>query len=355
VSPADGYLAGDQNGIGPVILKTTDGGNTYRPCNHSGYSAMFLSIAMGSPTNGVVAGLGFGKNLHGIDYTTDGDTFAWGGSTEFVEESQNVEAIKGVKGGFGITGDFNAANGVAVSTDGGVNWTNYNCSAESYARYGSFPSANTWYVSAGTWPAYDSSKGNNFKTLTQRIRVRQGVGMEVTLSNQTDIQPPRRSLLQVPGYYAEISKTSDGGKTWNTVFHDIGNFYFNGIDCVDENTCWVVGESESDSLTPGARILHTADGGANWEVQLYVNDSTYSLLDIGFVNATEGWAIGGILTERFDGEFWHTTDAGKTWNPQQLAGVYGTALSFAWVSDTQYVGWATAFTRNGQSSVLIYK
>jgi len=74
------------------------------------------------------------------------------------------------------------------------------------------------------------------------------------------------------------------------------------------------------------------------------------------VNKTEGWAAGGILTEtKFEGEFWHTSDGGKTWAPQQVAGVYGTALSFAWVTDTQYVGWATAFTRSGQSSVLIYK
>jgi len=76
------------------------------------------------------------------------------------------------------------------------------------------------------------------------------------------------------------------------------------------------------------------------------------------LNATEGWACGGILTQRnFAGEFWHTSDGGKTWKNQSVAGVYGTTLSFVWVNQTlgQYVGWATAFTLNGQSSVLMYK
>jgi len=184
--------------------------------------------------------------------------------------------------------------------------------------------------------------------------------MELTHLNstQSDIEGPKRNLLQVPAYYAEISKTSDGGKTWKTVFNDVGNFYFNGIDCPDTQNCWVVGESESDSLTPGVRILHTSDGGTTWQTQLYVNDSTYSMMDVAFINATEGWACGGILTEtHFAGEFWHTSDAGKTWTPQQVQGVYGTTLSFVWINQTlgQYVGWATAFTRSGQSSVLMYK
>jgi len=310
----------------------------------------------------VVAGLGFGKNLHGIEYTEDGQNFNWSTSLELVDVSQNVEAMKGVDGGFGVTGEFNEANGVAITTDKGETWKNYNCSADTEARYGSFPSNTTWYVSAGTWPEYDATvKEAGVHQLTQRLRLRQGVGHELTLrkeSSEGSMAGPERKLLQVPGYYAEISKTADGGKTWTTVYNDEGNFYFNGIDCPDTQNCYVVGESESDSLNPGVRILHTGDGGKTWDVQLYVNDPTYSMLDISFINATEGWAAGGILTEtHFTGEFWHTSDAGKTWIPQNVSGVYGTALTFTWVNETlgQYVGWATAFTRSGQSSVLMYK
>jgi len=304
------------------------------------------------PGYGIVCGVGIGHNFHGIEYTTDGQTFNWTADMELIDSSQNVEAMKGVTGGFGITGDFNQANGVAITLDEGVTWKNYDCGADAIARYGSFPSTTTWYVSAGDWPGSDfhNTDDPNVRVMSQKIRVRRGVGAEYLKDHQP--RHDSRKLLQ-SGYIAQIAKTSDAGKTWQTMFEST-DFYFNGIDCPSENHCFVVGESESDSPNPGCRILHTSDGGANWEVQLYVNDSTYSLMDIAMVNETEGWATGGILTEKFNGEYWHTSDGGKTWTPQAIEGVYGNALTFA-VNGDSYVGWSTAFTRSGQSSTLIYK
>eukprot|EP00456_Euglypha_rotunda_P044618 TRINITY_DN3521_c0_g1_i12.p1 TRINITY_DN3521_c0_g1~~TRINITY_DN3521_c0_g1_i12.p1 ORF type:complete len:159 (-),score=32.32 TRINITY_DN3521_c0_g1_i12:23-499(-) len=141
-------------------------------------------------------------------------------------------------------------------------------------------------------------------------------------------------------------KTSDGGKTWTKVYEDLGNFYPNAIDCPSENNCWVVCESENDSPNPGIRILHTGDGGQTWEVQFSVADGTYSLMDVAFLNDTEGWAAGGILSDRnFDGHWYHTTDAGKTWDSQEVKNVYGNSLAFAWNEDKTYVGWSTEIGR----------
>jgi photosystem II stability/assembly factor-like uncharacterized protein len=50
-----------------------------------------------------------------------------------------------------------------------------------------------------------------------------------------DEKAPRRTLTPDSTYHAAIAKTTDGGKTWNTVFYDEGNFYFNGISCPSEN------------------------------------------------------------------------------------------------------------------------
>jgi len=294
-----------------------------------------------------------GENFHGIEYTLDGQNFNWTADMELIDVSQNVESIKGMTGGFGITGDFNEANGVAISLDQGLTWTNHDCRADTIARYGSFPSNTTWYISAGQWPGDDfhNSQDPKIRTISQKIRLHRGVGVEYY--HDFPRGHNSRRLLQ-SGYMAQIAKTSDGGRTWSTVYND-GDFYFNGIDCPSVNHCFVVGESESDSPNPGCRILHTADGGQTWEVQLYVNDSTYSLLDIAMVSETEGWATGGVLTEKFQGTYWHTSDGGKTWTPQEVTGIYGNALSFVPISDTNYVGWSTAFTRSGQSSTLIYK
>jgi len=351
-SPDTGYLAGDENGIGVIILKTEDGGENYRRCNHSGYSILYMSIAMSTATNGIVAGIGMGNNFHGIEYTVDGNTFNQTADMDLIDVSQNVESIKGIDGGFGITGEFNEANGVAISLDQGVTWKNYDCKADTIARYGSFPSTQSWYISAGQWPEYDfhDSADPNIHVVSQKIRLHKGVGVEYLKDHPA--RHPSRRLLQ-SGYMAQIAKTADGGKTWQTVFN-ADDFYFNGIDCPSENHCFVVGESESDSPNPGCRILHTADGGATWEVQLYVNNSAYSLLDIAMFNETEGWATGGVLDEKFQGTYWHTSDGGKTWTAEEVQGIYGNALSFVANGDS-YVGWSTAFTRSGQSSTLIYK
>jgi len=259
--------------------------------------------------------------------------------------------------GFGAAGDFNQDNGASVTTDQGKDWGNYDIGVDYWSRYGSYPSATTWYISAGWWPGYydfHHPEAEGIHVLSQKIRLNHETGVEY-LFNAGNIQPGRR-LLQT-GYAAAITKSSDGGKTWTTVFQDLGNYYFNAIDCPTETDCWIVGESESDSPQPGVRILHTGDGGKNWDVQMYNASSDYSLMDISMLNTTEGWAAGGKLTEAdFEGHFWHTTDGGKTWTLENLVkNVYGNDLSFVWNQDKTYVGWATAFTKSGQSSTLIYK
>lgn len=76
------------------------------------------------------------------------------------------------------------------------------------------------------------------------------------------------------------------------------------VSFVDTLNGWTVGYHGT--------ILHTSDGGNNWEVQ-YCAD-TIELSTIGFRNNTEGWAGGD------KGEPWYTeavllytTDAGSTW------------------------------------------
>jgi hypothetical protein len=61
-------------------------------------------------------------------------------------------------------------------------------------------------------------------------------------------------------------------------------------DCLctyDDDNSYVVGESEADSPKPGSRILHTADGGKTWEVQLYNPNPAYSLMAIEMISETE--------------------------------------------------------------------
>lgn len=144
--------------------------------------------------------------------------------------------------------------------------------------------------------------------------------------------------------------TTDGGKTWKSVFSKEGEFYFNGIDCspTDPKHCCAVGEA-SDSpervcqcsmrrshRPQGSRIYCTTDG-EKWERMVYYNGTSsegYSLMEIRFVSDKEIWAVGGTLTVVAPaGWFLHSLDGGKTWNHAAATLLGRIALSLSLVDN----------------------
>jgi len=369
VNETTGWVPGDQNGVGALFLKSSDGGATWKPVKHEGHVIIPMGIAMDNLDDGtsigVISGLGMGANFTSMLYTPDGETFySPNPNPNALGESQDAKVIHGLDGAFALPGqytNFKAENfnGVTISYDGGRTWENTDVGySVPWVRYGHFPSPTTWYVSAGVWPSLmEWDHDPECRVLSRHIRIHKTKGVQFRRFlglEETPVNPAGRRLHQTSGYLAAISKTTDAGKTWTTVYNGTG-FYFNDIDCPTTTDCWAVGESESDSPTPGVRILHTGDGGQTWDVQLYVDNPNYSLMEIGMVNATEGWALGGEFTRIITGHFWHTSDGGKTWNLEQTVNdEYGSAVSFVPTSSSDYLGWATAFTTAGQSSVLKY-
>ena len=87
------------------------------------------------------------------------------GSTMDIKPFADSAKALGAVGFFSswATGELEQANGVAVTTDGGASWNVYDLgnSTDMHdypARYGAFPTEDTWYVSTGTWPTDDASK-----------------------------------------------------------------------------------------------------------------------------------------------------------------------------------------------------
>ena len=163
-----------------------------------------------------------------------------------------------------------------------------------------------------------------------------------------------------------VNKTTNGGQRWNAL-PDITQFYsgepyFNGIHCVDANTCWMTAgqwdpdpESADDKelegedrarhfvhqmmlgadpsyrddywatlpprkdykYTTGA-ILFTDDGGQTWTVQKESATEGYDY--VYFKNADTGWVMGSQYVPPTDTEdyknllkmYW-TNDGGQTW------------------------------------------
>jgi photosystem II stability/assembly factor-like uncharacterized protein len=155
-----------------------------------------------------------------------------------------------------------------------------------------------------------------------------------------------------------IFTTNDGGATWtvqalNLGQGDAGRPLLEGVTCVDASHCWVVCDSGG--------VFGTSDGGATWARQA---DSNTPWLDVTFVDASRGWAVGEayqFATPAPDfgwvptPAIMATTDGGRTWSQQGVfagsidqapySSVDLQAVSFADAAHGWAVGWGYEYGR----------
>jgi hypothetical protein len=104
-----------------------------------------------------------------------------------------------------VAGQFIEKNGVGITHDGGKT---FNVQAIDVlftaARYGVYPTADTWYISAGTWP---ESNDDYSSTGLRRFELQKENGhfpshFDLEISNDTTPN----------GYAAELARSTDGGQ-----------------------------------------------------------------------------------------------------------------------------------------------
>jgi photosystem II stability/assembly factor-like uncharacterized protein len=139
-------------------------------------------------------------------------------------------------------------------------------------------------------------------------------------------------------FRSELSQTSDGGNTWSLL--DVPFHYYKAIHFTDPSEGWVAGGGFYSAGFDDNVVIHTTDGGANWEIQ-YQEDGShdfYTFKDICFVNAERGWVVGGSLNVNPPQNpiFLQTTDGGETW--EDLSGLTGNCLNAITFSDVEH-GW----------------
>ncbi|PKI17445.1 hypothetical protein CXF71_04305 [Colwellia sp. 12G3] len=115
-----------------------------------------------------------------------------------------------------------------------------------------------------------------------------------------DISPIGEEKLVAVGQHGHILLSSDG-EQWQQanvpVQVTLTSVYF-----LNDQLGWAVGHD--------ATILHSQDGGLNWQVQQYLPSLQKPLLDVFFKNAKQGIAVGAY------GQVFRTNDGGSTWQTE---------------------------------------
>jgi len=97
---------------------------------------------------------------------------------------------------------------------------------------------------------------------------------------------------------------------WNIICDNYIDESFSDISYVNQQNVWATGSN--------GHIIHSGDGGMNWEVQF--NSSTAWFYGCFFLNEQTGWVVG------WD-EVYHTDDGGENWVAQEVPDPLGLGLN----------------------------
>lgn len=160
-----------------------------------------------------------------------------------------------------------------------------------------------------------SLASKNFDNLETIPSVKSGIAHSQLLN---DVVVTGDKVVTV-GAYGHILMSSDNGQTWKQSNVPV-NLLLTAVDFPTDQHGWAVGHE--------GVILHTADGGENWDIQhanpiKEISDEEYDsmsdedftklpqmgapVLDVFFKNENEGFVVGAY------GLFLCTTDGGKNW------------------------------------------
>jgi len=342
-SPQEGIVSGEQNRIGGLVLRTMDAGQTWSVMHKESGLEIFMCLAFGEDSNvGVTAGLGFDIARMSSMYTHNmGYNWTYTNDLNLIAAYQDCEGVPGNPNMFVLPGYWDesimhSGYGVAISVNGGVDFTHYDWGIDTEARYSSFASSKVGWISGGLWPM--SSLDAKYH---RRISMHHGITKDENGNlHQEFVNTGRLGA----GYVGIIAKTYDSGQTWTMQYNDTSESrYFNGIHAASENDVWVVGEGDE-----GAWIMHTSNGGDTWEDQLFVAGG--SMIVVKFFDTKEGWVGGAAAGHGMDGGLWHTTDGGLTWQLTEMHGYYINNIDLL---DRDHI-YVTAFDKYGTSAILEY-
>lgn len=227
-----GYVVGEPISPGQaVILKTTDGGDTWV-----------------SKVSGTV------NALRGVHFTDDNTGYA-----------------------VGFTGT------ILKTTNAGETWTPLTSGTTQALRSVHFPSANVGYVAGGAGVILKTTNGGTTWT-SQNSTITQD------LINIRFISDDIGYAVSSTGTFTGgiVIKTVNGGATWTAVYTN--NYGLLGLAVVNANTVYA-GGGNNQGVGGSSYIVKTTNGGTTW-TQVYTGLSNAALRGAWFTSANKGWFVG---------------------------------------------------------------
>ena len=111
-----------------------------------------------------------------------------------------------------------------------------------------------------------------------------------------------------------VLHTKDGGNNWNQQFEktysdSAGSMGSIGIDFTDSNTGWFL---TSDLGTWNGELYGTTDGGSNWQVINQIKCNRPTPTSIHFISSSVGWIPLDVGAGPITGGLMYTCDGGKS-------------------------------------------
>jgi len=314
----DGWAVGE-NGI---IIHTSDAGASWETQNPIAYSDDLQSVSVIDGDYVWVAGHGYDQGAYAS--TQDGGQ-AWSFSSSDDLKYNCISFQNDMLGWLTGTNDDTDEGFIYKTTNGGQNWDEI--MSDTYSTNSIFFIDELIGWIAADYLLLHTTDGGNY--WEHQLTGTGGVINSLYFLDENN--------GWIAGSGSKLLSTQDGGNSWEDHSFD---FYqdLNDVFFTDPNHGWVVGEyglfTTSDAaitwehsykgyqinsicfadmyhgwiVARGGLILHTSDGGINWEFQ--ISGTPKDLYDINFADLSNGWAVGN------DGTIIYTNNGGLLWVPE---------------------------------------
>lgn len=294
------------------IFKSTDGGASWSATG-VGPTGGVVVVAPSSPATLYTGGMGVSKS-------TDG-AVSWIPASNGLPDSVFISALTVDPSNASTlyAGTFNT--GIFRTTDGGENWVPANTGLLSnniFSLWADPVKVAGVYASTLQELSKSSDGGDTWTPLTSTWTTLDGRPSRPGVASFA-VDPSNPSTLYLGLIGGTVSKSSDGGGSWSTVFSGSAARFVNSLTLEASNPSTVCAGTD-------AGIFRTTDAGASWaSADTGLTASYVMSLAVASSNASTLYAA--VQTASINLGLFKSTDAADSWTRTSLGGITPTAVA----------------------------